>query len=145
MTGALKRAIPFAMGHQVDRDGYVFLGRKKLPHGRMRSKYGVDCLSVMIDGGQIEVWKLLQSVFYDSRMIAPRDGNFLKWAANNTVVVPKIRCDRVKDIREVHAVWYWYQACYVPCRNIAERSGLNTFGERDFRGIVQDILFAGIR
>jgi hypothetical protein len=146
-VGALKRTIPFAMQYQIDRDGNVIdtETRKKLPHATVNSRYGLVYLSCWFEGQHQIIWRLMSSAFYDGRVILPRDGNFLNWKAENTVILETVSSKRITEVLEIHAVWYWYQKCGVPCRNIAEQSGLIRYGEQDFRSLVKDILVAGIR
>lgn len=146
MSGALKRSLSIALDHMIDRDGFVYgPDRRKLPHCVMQSAFGMQYLGVELGGERLQVWMLLSVTFYDSVLILPRDGNFLNWRADNTVVLCSLSGGRITAHNEIHAAWYWYQQHGLACRQIAERSGLIAYGERDFKQLIKDILIAGIR
>jgi hypothetical protein len=142
----MRRVIPFALNYEIDQSGNVTKDGVKVPHGVKRSRLGVNCTSVRIDDEDFFIWRVLSDVFYNGKLILPRDANFLSWSPENTMILAKVSSNRIMGPEEIHAIWWHYQGpAKVTCAAMAEKSGLIRYTESDFRMIIKDILYCGIR
>jgi len=147
-----KRVIPFAPEFTIDRDGTVWLGHSRVPTTSVKSPKGVDCLAVRLNEEStrpVSVWRILSQVWYENKLILPRDGNAMSWIADNVVVVPGVsgsaEIPGIRDPDEILLVIVKYFREDVGCWQMAEKSGLVFYSRDQFASLIRDVLSAGIR
>lgn len=144
----MRRPLPSHPGHEIDHDGTVWSvsGKKatKLPHGANTNRLGTVHLTVKIGGREHLIWPLLGRVIHEGGLILPRDGNFLNLRLENTVALRLISSDKITDPDEIHLIWRLY-CSGVTCALMAGVSGLIGYWDEDFRNLIKDVLWAGIR
>ena len=149
MTSIAKRPI-FATGLHINRDGVVFSGHKALPTTSKFSRLRVKMLGVHINEDVFFVSELLSWIWYDHKMLLPRDGNFMNCSVDNTIVLSTepvtneiTRYGFSED--EIIRIWYAYERERVGCWALSEKTGLLGHAVDEFRSLIKEILWAGIR
>ena len=141
MTSIAKRPILGTDLH-INRDGVVFRGHKTLATTSKFSRLRVKMLAVEINEDVFFVWELLSWIWYDKKMLLPRDGNFMNCSVDNTIVLstePKFERD------EIIRIWYAYERERIGCWQLSEKTGLLGYAVDEFRSLIKEILWAGIR
>lgn len=140
-----KRTITWAPSLSIDRNGTVWESHKRFPTTKTLSKHGVKMLAVIIDDREFPVWKLLTHIWYENRLILPRDGNAMNCHADNTIDLKKVSHSmNISDPDEILKIWVTY-CSGVPCWQLAEKTGIHVYSRDEFYGLIRDILIAGIR
>lgn len=140
-----KRSITWAPHLTIDRNGVVWNGHVKTPTTHVTSKYGVRMLAVNIDDRPVAVWKLLSHIWYENRMVLPRDGNAMNFHADNTIDLKKVsQSMNISDPEEILVIWVKYCSGF-SCWQLAEKTGIHVYSRDEFYGLIKDILVAGIR
>ena len=142
MTSIAKRPIPGTDLH-INRDGVVFNGHKAFPTTSKFSRLGVKMLAVEINEQKFFVWELLSWIWYEKKMLLPRDGNFMDCSVRNTVVLQST--SKFSNPDEVIKIWYAYERERVGCWQLSEKTGLHGYAVDEFRSLIKEILWAGIR
>jgi len=145
MTQSLaKRPISWAPDLTIDRNGVVWNGHVRVPTTGLLSQHGVKQLAVNIDGEPVVVWRLLATIWYEGRMILPRDGNAMNYHADNTIDLKSVSSLKISDPDEILKIWVKY--CEgICCWQLAEKTGIHLYSRDEFYGLIKDILIAGIR
>jgi hypothetical protein len=134
--------------YEIDHDGTVWAVAskppRKLPHGSHTNRHGTTHLTVEIEGRRHLIWLLLGSVIYDGAVVLPRDGNFLNLRMTNVIALKLISSGAITDPDEIHLIWRLYCGGET-CSLMAGKSGLVSYSVDDFKSIVKDILWAGVR
>lgn len=154
-----KRAIPFSPGFSIDRNGVVWTGEghhRRVETTSMLSPKGVQVLAVILDaddsGGSLPVrktfavWKLLSQIWYENKIVLPRDGNAMSLISDNVILlgsVSDIAGGAIADMDEILLVWTTYSKG-VGCWNLAEKTRLVRYSRDQFFGLIKDVLVAGI-
>lgn len=142
MTSIAKRPIPGTDLH-INRDGVVFRGHKTLATTSKFSKLRVKMLAVEINGTVFFVWELLSYLWYEEAMLLPRDGNFMNCSVDNTIVLSTEPGRFTRD--EIIKIWFTYERERIGCWNLSEKTGLHGYAADQFRSLIKEILWAGIR
>lgn len=142
MVSIAKRPIPGTDLH-INRDGVVFRGHKALPTTSKFSRLRVRMLAVEINEMTFFVWELLSWIWYDKKMLLPRDGNFLDCSVDNTIVLAPEQGRFTID--EIIRIWYEYERERIGCWQLSEKTGLHGYAVDEFRSLIKEILIAGIR
>jgi hypothetical protein len=143
----MRRPIPQFDGYTIDRHGYVRdAAGVALPRRAVAAPHQVTHLAVDIDDQtQVLVWKLMSVIWFDVRLMLPRDGNFLHLHEQNLFGLRGLSSDRVTEPRDIHGIWHAYQHRKLACSQIPENLGLLTLTPADVRSVVCDILIDGVR
>lgn len=142
MTSIAKRPIRGTDLH-INRDGVVFREHKAIPTTSKFSKLGVKMLAVEINEQKFFVWEILSWIWYDEKLLLPRDGNFMDCSVKNTIVMEyEARCGKQDEIIKI---WYAYERERVGCWQLSEKTGLHGYAADEFRSLIKEILWAGIR
>jgi len=142
MTSIAKRPI-FATELHINRDGVVFSEHKALQTTSKFSKLRVKMLAVEINGTVFFVWELLSWIWYEEAMLLPRDGNYLNCSVDNTIVLPTEPGRFTRD--EIIKIWFTYERERIGCWQLSEKTGLHGYAADQFRSLIKEILWAGIR
>lgn len=144
---SMRRPIPSNPQFEIDHDGTVWSvaskPARKLPHGSWTNHLGTIHLIVEIDGKRHLVWRLLGSVIHSGAVVLPRNGSFLDLRNTNTIALRAISSGAITDPDEIHLIWRLY-CSGITCALMAGASGL-CYAIDDFKSVVKDILWAGVR
>lgn len=134
--------------YELDHDGNIWSVAskpiRKLPHATHENRFGTVHLTCVVDGREHFIWRLLGSVFHSNALILPRDGNFLNLRADNVIALRMISSPKITDPDEIHFIWRLY-CDGVTCALMANKTGFLDYWVDDFKSIIKDILWAGVR
>ena len=152
MTDSMARKeIVWSDGISIDKQGVCWKGKVRAPTTSVMSQYGVKQIAFSFDGEDkkpIPIWRLLSYLWYDQKIVLPRDGNALDYSTKNTIVVSKLTHSKetpaITDPEEILLIWTKY--CQgVTCDAMSAETRLFGYSIDSFRSLIGDILLAGIR